>query len=802
MAQIHILDSETIDKIAAGEVVERPSSVVKELVENAIDAGAGAVTVEVKGGGIEFIRVTDNGCGMEGSQLRRAFLRHATSKIEDAEDLTRISSLGFRGEALSSIAAVAKVEVITKTADSMTGCRIALEGAKETGFEEVGAPEGTTFLVRNLFFNTPVRRKFLKQPVTEGGYIVDLMEHLALSRPDISFKLIVGGQMKFHTSGNGDLKEVIYRIYGRDAANELVPVQVQGIGVRVEGYLGKPVQVRSNRNFEIYFINGRFIRSNVVSRAVEEGYKEYLMQHKFPFCVLHITMDAGRVDVNVHPTKMDVRFDDAIGFSSFLMEAVREALRSREMIPQASLSTERELREARKEEKKAERSAPGKQSAPEPFEHRRGQDFRVMEEARYDAGRPKARDFARNPVWERVKGSSAAGAEGGTEPAEFSQTKETGMGAVTATESMETASLEEGKTAATDPGNLAGANPTEPAWAAAMAATGPIAERRLAPMAAGAEGGTEPAEFSQTIETGMAAVTATESIDTAPLEEEELFFTETSELPEEPVEEEHPAENPLSGSALTDAASTDFPSAAAQPDEPFRPSPGRNAAPLPGYLSADQPETYSGEQMNLFEEKILTLENRSRFRIIGQVFDTYWLIEFEDKLMMIDQHAAHEKVNYERLMKRYREKNVLSQGLMPPVIVSLSGQEEAVLREHLDTFAALGFEIEAFGGSEYALRSVPVDLYGCDEREMFLEALDSLLDGTGFGSIRVIEEKIASMSCKAAVKGNNKISVPEAETLIDELLTLDNPYNCPHGRPTIVTMTKAEMERKFKRIVN
>lgn len=803
MAQIHILDSETIDKIAAGEVVERPSSVVKELVENAIDAGAGAVTVEVKGGGIEFIRVTDNGCGMEGSQLRRAFLRHATSKIEDAEDLTRISSLGFRGEALSSIAAVAKVEVITKTADSMTGCRIALEGAKETGFEEVGAPEGTTFLVRNLFFNTPVRRKFLKQPVTEGGYIVDLMEHLALSRPDISFKLIVGGQMKFHTSGNGDLKEVIYRIYGRDAANELVPVQVQGTGVRVEGYLGKPVQVRSNRNFEIYFINGRFIRSNVVSRAVEEGYKEYLMQHKFPFCVLHITMDAGRVDVNVHPTKMDVRFDDAIGFSSFLMEAVREALRSREMIPQASLSTERELREARKEEKKAERSAPGKQSAPEPFEHRRGQDFRVMEEARYDAGRPKARDFARNPVWERVKGSSAAGAEDGTEPAEYSQTKETGMGAVTPRESMETASPEEGKTAATDPGNLAGANPTEPAWAAAMAATGPIAERRLAPMAAGAEGGTEPAEFSQTIETGMGAVTATESMETAPLEEEELFFTETSELPEEPVEEEHPTENPLSGSALTDAGTSAFPSAAAaQPDEPFRPSPAGNAAPLPGYPSADQPETYSGEQMNLFEEKILTLENRSRFRIIGQVFDTYWLIEFEDKLMMIDQHAAHEKVNYERLMKRYREKSVLSQGLMPPVIVSLSGQEEAVLKEHLDTFAALGFEIEAFGGSEYALRSVPVDLYGCDEREMFLEALDSLLDGTGFGSIRVIEEKIASMSCKAAVKGNNKISVPEAETLIDELLTLDNPYNCPHGRPTIVTMTKAEMERKFKRIVN
>ncbi len=322
MAQIHILDSETIDKIAAGEVVERPSSVVKELVENAIDAGAGAVTVEVKDGGISFIRVTDNGCGMEREQLRTAFLRHATSKIENAEDLTHISSLGFRGEALSSIAAVAKVEVITKTSESITGSRMILEGAQETAFEEVGAPEGTTFIVRNLFFNTPVRRKFLRQPATEGGYIADLMEHLALSRPDISFKLVMGNQMKFHTSGNGDLREVIYRIYGREGANALVPIQYtqDEDGIKIEGYLGKPVQVRSNRNFEICFVNGRFIRSNVVSRAVEEGYKEYLMQHKFPLCVLHIHLDTERVDVNVHPTKMDVRFTNAMASARFSVE--------------------------------------------------------------------------------------------------------------------------------------------------------------------------------------------------------------------------------------------------------------------------------------------------------------------------------------------------------------------------------------------------------------------------------------------------------------------------------------------------
>nr|WP_300656742.1 DNA mismatch repair endonuclease MutL [uncultured Acetatifactor sp.] len=882
MSQIHILDSETIDKIAAGEVVERPSSVVKELVENAIDAGASAVTVEAKDGGIEFIRVTDNGCGMEGSQLRTAFLRHATSKIEDASDLVRISSLGFRGEALSSIAAVAKVEVITTPAGSITGTRILLEGAKEVGFEEVGAPEGTTFLVRNLFFNTPVRRKFLKQPATEGGYIADLMEHLALSRPDVSFKLVLGGQTKFHTSGNGDLKEVIYRIYGRDAAGALVPIQAQRDGARIEGYLGKPVQVRSNRNFEIYFINGRFIRSNVVARAIEEGYKEYLMQHKFPFCVLHITMDAGQVDVNVHPTKMDVRFSDAISFSNFLAESVRGALQSREMIPEALLSTERELREARKEEKKELE----KKSTPEPFEHKRSQAYQVMEEARYNASQTKGKEFARNPVWERVKGHSAAPLNmtknqeaalaelsgkgdavpagvlesGVTVPAGLPESGETVLSDLPGRVGTMSSGLSEAGGVATGlPGNgvmpaglpesgeaalsdlpgRVGAMSSGLSEAGGVVSTG-LPGSGAMPMDLPESGeavlsdmpgsvGSVPSGLSEARDSGAfrlpedgaaACVSPAEQGDNASVTEaeqgvsgawtetgtalsqgsiaeaeqrisertseepieEEPFFTETSELPED----------------KGDTGSGKLPESINLPENAEYAEYGKASSPQ----SVIPDQSYTGEQMNLFEEKILTMENRSRFRTIGQVFDTYWLIEFEDKLMMIDQHAAHEKVNYERLIKRYREKNVLSQGLMPPVIVSLSGQEESVLKTHLDTFAALGFEIEAFGGSEYALRSVPVDLYGCDEREMFLEVLDSLLDGTGFGSIRVIEEKIASMSCKAAVKGNNKLSVPEAEALIDELLTLDNPYNCPHGRPTIVTMSKTEMERKFKRIVN
>ena len=671
MAQIHILDSETVDKIAAGEVVERPLSVVKELVENAIDAKATAITVEAKEGGIEFIRVTDNGSGMEREQLRRAFLRHATSKIESAEDLSHVSSLGFRGEALSSIAAVSKVEVITKPKDCLTGTRIVLEGAVEKGFEEIGAPDGTTFIMRNLFFNTPVRRKFLKQPATEGGYVTDLMEHLALSRPDISFKFVLGNQTRFHTSGNGDLKEVIYRIYGREIASSLVPIQTEKEGIKIEGYLGKPVLVRSNRNFEIYYINGRFIRSSVVARAIEEGYKEYLMQHKFPLCVLHITMDTERVDVNVHPTKMDVRFSDGMGVSSLLSAAIGTTLKQREMIPDAVLGGEKE---EKREEQQLRREV-AKEHTPEPFEQRRSSNYRVMEEAKYRAEESKMQDFMQNPVWNRVLGSKK-------------QEEMTGL-------------------------------PSK------------IPENPNAPQKA-------------TVNNHAYAQ-----------QEEEEFFAEAQEV-----------------TAL------------------------QQEIPVTQHESSDKPT-----QMNLFEEKMLTVENRSRYRIIGQVFDTYWLIQFEDKLFIIDQHAAHEKVKYERLMKQYHEKSVASQTLLPPIIVSLSGQEELVLKEYGEIFQKLGFEVEAFGGSEYALRSVPVDLYGCSEREMFLEVLDELSEGTSRNNPKVVEEKIASMSCKAAVKGNNRLSLEEAEKLIDELLTLENPYNCPHGRPTIITINKAEMEKKFKRIV-
>lgn len=700
MAVIHVLDSDTIDKIAAGEVVERPSSVVKELVENAIDAGASAVTVEAKDGGISMIRVTDNGCGLEKSQVRNAFLRHATSKIETADDLSRIVSLGFRGEALSSIAAVSQVELITKTQDSLTGTRLMLEGGVEKTLEEIGAPDGTTFIMRNLFFNTPVRRKFLKQASTEGGYITDLMEHLALSRPDISFKLILGSQTRFHTSGNGDLQEVIYRIYGREIASSVIPVQCERRGMKIEGFLGKPILVRSNRNFEIYYMNGRFIRSNVVARALEEGYREYLMQHKFPFCVLHFTMDPEQVDVNVHPTKMDVRFTDSFVISEFIADAVRSALKNREMIPKDSLQNEKEKR---REEKK-EREAGYKQRTPEPFEQKRISTQAVAEESSFHRDVPQQEKFAASPVWERVREIST-----------------------------------------------------------------PAVSKLSTPAQPAASVKPEKAEIPD--------AARVESVSSPEVEQEE-FFTETDEEQKELDQnvQDRPESVPAEQKEVEHRESV--PGEQKQKEQELRP-----------------------QQLNLFEERILTQKNRDRYRIIGQVFDTYWMFEFENQLCILDQHAAHEKVKYERFMKRYREKEILSQSLLPPVIVSLSGQEETVLRECWDIFAAMGFEVESFGGNEYALRSVPVDLYGCSEREMFLEVLDELQAGITRQSPGVVEEKIASMSCKAAVKGNNRLSYEEADRLIDELLTLENPYNCPHGRPTIITISKYEMERKFKRIV-
>lgn len=625
MAKINILDNQTIDKIAAGEVVERPASVVKELVENAIDARASAVTVEIKEGGTTLIRVTDNGGGIEKSQVKNAFLRHATSKISSADDLTSLVSLGFRGEALASIAAVAQVELITKTPEELTGIRYVIEGGVEKEREEIGAPTGTTLIVRNLFFNTPPRRKFLKMPRTEGSYVAELMEHLAMSNPEISFKFLLNGQTKFYTTGSGDLREIVYRIYGKEISGELLDFSCERDGMRITGLLGKPAINRANRSFEIFYMNGRYIRSALISKAVEEGYREYLMQHKFPFCILHFQIDTEKIDVNVHPAKLEVRIADGPAFHEAVKEAVYEALHGREMIPEVTLSDGRDSG-MKSEKGEADRAQTKERaSVPEPFEERRLAENRRRETESY--------------------------------------------------------------------GNKTG-----------------LSEHKA---------------------------------------------------PEQ--------ESVLQGILL------------------------RQDKPVYG-------ESSNG-QLNLFDSRILSRETKPQFEIIGQIFETYWLIIYENKLLIVDQHAAHEKVKYERLMKQFREKNVLSQTLNPPTILTLNNREKECLSAHREDFAALGFVVEEFGGSDYAIRGVPMDLYGYGEGEFFCEVLDELADEAVSGTPESIRIRIATMACKAAVKGNMRISQAEMESLLDELLTLENPYNCPHGRPTIISMSKQELERKFKRIV-
>lgn len=618
MPNIAILNQETIDKIAAGEVVERPCSVVKELVENAIDAGSTAITVEIKEGGISFIRITDNGCGIERDQVAVAFYRHSTSKIRSAEDLLTVKSLGFRGEALSSISAVARVELITKTYDELTGTRYVIEGSKELSNEEIGAPDGTTFIVKDLFYNVPARRKFLKTAQTEGSYISDMVEKLALSHPDISFKFINNNQTKLHTSGNGNRKDIIYHIFGREISSSLLEVKHECEYFKVEGFIGKPVITRGNRNYENYFINGRYVKSNILSRAIEEAYKSFLMQHQYPFTVLYFTF-FSELDVNVHPTKMELRFDNNNEIYVELCDTIYAILSRKEMIPEVPVDSTPAPKKIVHEYK---------EPIPEPFEKRRINEVRAAE----------SRSVYGQSVTSVVKDYSAI----------------------------------------------------------------------------------EPA-----------------------------------------------VKTPKTSTAYEPA------------------------------------QVVTGTQQTLgdYDKVFLTESAKKQFSIIGQLFKTYWLIEFEDKLYIIDQHAAHEKVLYEKTMARLANKDFTSQRISPPIVMTLDARESEMLEKYRPQIEQFGYEVEHFGGKEYMISAIPDNLFNIDMKDLFIEMLDDFSNATGRQTPDIITEKVASMSCKAAVKGNDKLTLPEINKLIDELLSLDNPYNCPHGRPTIISMSKYEIEKKFKRIV-
>ncbi len=644
---INILDKDTIDKIAAGEVVERPASIVKELLENSIDAGSSSVTVEIKNGGIDLIRITDNGCGIASSEVKKAFLRHATSKIVSDKDLISIKSLGFRGEALSSIAAVSKCEMITKTRDELTGVRYYIEGGTEVEYEEIGAPDGTSIIIRDIFYNTPARRKFLKTASTEGAHISELVEKLAMANTEIAFKFISNGQIKLQTNGSGNLKDIVYQLYGKEISKALCNVDYEKNGIKIRGVVARPEVTRSSRNLENIFVNGRYIKDNIISKAVEDGFGDRLMQHQYPFCALNF--DLNGVDVNVHPRKMEVRFTDRNFVYDNTKEAVEEIFTTQSAVrevPVGKTSNEKKVFV----------------NTPEPFENKR----RDMSEIPEKVSQNKYEDVTKDTLH----------STGSDDEIKWRVPKE----------------------------NMY--NPKD----------------------------------------------------------------DMSFIKDENTKRVYSDINDLSNKSIKEVNIGDIDDV---------------------NLSGIKPS-----QLSFFER-----ESKKYMKVIGQVFDTYWIVQLENEMYIIDQHAAHEKVMYERLLKESKANKLSSQMINPPIIVTLTDLEQNVLKEHMDEFRGIGFDIEEFGGKEYKINAIPNIFPSIPKAELFNEMLSDSTNYDVISPSELILAKVASMSCKAAIKGNMRISLLEANELFDELLSLDNPYNCPHGRPTVIKMTKQEIEKKFKRIV-
>ena len=637
--KIHVLGTDTVNQIAAGEVIERPSSIVKELVENAIDAHASQVTVEIRGGGIEYLRVSDNGDGIAEDDLKNAFLPHATSKIRSLSDLESIMSFGFRGEALSSIAAVSDVELITKTKEDFFSHRILVKGGEIGKVEEVAGVDGSTFIIRNLFYNVPARKKFLYSESTESNRVEDIVEKLALANHQVSFHFIRDGKTRFQSLGSSRIQDIVYSIYGKEQSKESLPLEgayypssITGMPtVHIRGLLGRPNVTRANRQFELFFVNGRYVHDALLSRALEDAYKPFLMQHKFPFAILFLDITPSLMDVNVHPQKLEVRFQNREQIYQAVFNAVNVALSHANLIDQNPLSP-----------------------------------FLQEEKAEKKIGIPKR--------------------EGNRE------------------------------------------------------------EESVVPL-------TEPSlrKLSEERRTVYSEFDLTKSLEKHSLSEEQQSL--------------------------------------AEPEVPF-----------------DAPKTEKQTEWNsipkqesLFSAPFLSEEARKSHRIIGEIFRTYWLIEYEESLYIMDQHAAHEKVNFERMMKRKREKKQMSQNILP-LSIHLQNKEKEILFTYSGTFQEMGYQWDEEAGG-VRLTAIPVDFPSVDKEEVFLEILDGLSEDSEQLSGESLYNKIASMSCKAAIKGNQQISFQECDALLDELLQLENPFACPHGRPTIIAFRKQDLEKMFKRIV-
>jgi len=740
---INVLDKDTINKIAAGEVIEGPAAVVKELVENAIDADANSVTVEIKDGGTSLIRVTDNGKGIGSDDIKTAFLPHATSKIKTADDLTLVSSLGFRGEALASIAAVSEVEVLTKTADEISGIRYVINGGKEEANEPIGTPEGTTFVVRNIFYNTPARKKFLKTPATEGRYVGEVMEHMAVSHPEIAFKFILNGQVKLQTMGNGSLKDVLFYIYGKETTANIIPVNnpdadgelVNGLSVR--GYIGKPSLTRGNKEYENYFINGRFIKNKVITRAIEDAYKSFLMQHRFPFTCLLISVDNLLVDVNVHPAKLEVRFSDTESIYRLIFHEVDNALRKKDLLPDMGVKQVPDKKPLVRDFNSSHKAEKTEKSGgyiipdipmPEPFEKSRQGEWKkelkpVFKQESFVADKVKRDE--KSPL---VKSEMYA-------PFDNDTTSDKNKLDLLEIESIDKS---EGGIKNTC-GNLAG---------------------------------DVSRENSVETEDNREYPTTVEQTDKTSYNKDFNTVKEDGDTYKNMSENSFQADDGMMNATGVEQIFYDK-------DE----------------LHCDTNKSSKEE----FKGGILAKKALPDIKIIGQIFGTYWIIEYDDNVYMIDQHAAHEKVMYERFVKEISRNKVTSQNLLPPVVVTLSGSQSQIVEEIGEHLHKLGFEIEPFGGNEYVIKAVPTELFGISEKDLLFDIIDQYsLEGRKATPDTVLS-KLATMACKAAIKGNMNISILEAKALIEELMSLDNPYNCPHGRPTMIFMSKSDVEKKFKR---
>lgn len=739
---IKVLDQNTINKIAAGEVIEKPSSVIKELVENSIDSGATAITVEVKGGGLSFLRVTDNGAGIKKDEVKLAFLRHATSKLVTVEDLLSISSLGFRGEALASIAAVAQVEMITKTADDVTGLRYQIHGGREISCEEIGAPGGTTIIVRNLFYNTPARKKFMKTDATETSYIYDLMCRICMSHPEISFKFIANGTDKLFTSGNGKLRDIIYHIYGRDITSNLLEINAKNDYMSISGYIARPCISRGNRSFEGYYVNHRYIKSAVLTKAIEDAFRTFVMIHKFPFTEINFQVRPDLFDVNVHPTKMELKFANSQDIYSFTYNAIRETLLYKELIPDV---------------------APGKDPKPETFKQRDvGNAPEAFENKRREAligTTRKPETVLSNPTTDQCSAKSE------NAPFQVQDQTRPENTSVPARPIIEV--IDETKDT-NKPVEVQQNNST------VVQQTKSTVSYNDRPQMTGNNVGTRLQVSESQPSYGK---NETETI------KSEIMHSQTAQSQTIP-ESKHAETLGTQPAQDQDQSCSEFSKKTSMEDNT-------------SYMSDDKKYV----QQNMFQEKFLTKEARAKHRLIGQLFKTYWLIEYDGKFFIMDQHAAHEKVKYEELMENYKNKKIYSQYLMPPAVVTLSAAEIEFLHENMEMFEALGYQIENFGGREFKLNAVPDNLFGLDGRELFIDFIADASSSAKKVTIDAFIHKLSTMACKAAIKGNTEISFKEADALIDQLLKLENPYTCPHGRPTVISMTEAEIEKKFKRIV-